>query len=160
MGGWTGSVLLHHASRCSSYRGKGFPCPSCAGCHLSRVSPSLIASKRPEKVGLFFSCLNLPVSFWLLLLFNLKNVKQYAIYCPRGLFPLSLLEESRGESSSPTAGVIYSAVLFVLMEGSSLMQTAWEEARHFSLGVSQHLKISSPHLSHSVEISQFAGGWK
>lgn len=151
---------LHHASRCNSYRGKGFPCPSCAVCHLSRVSPSLIASKRPEKVGLFFSCLNWPVSFWLLLLFNLKNVKQYAIYCPRGLFPLSLLEESRGESSSPTAGVIYFAVLFVLVEGSSFMQTAWEEARHFSLGVSQHLKISSPHLSHSVEISQFAGGWK
>lgn len=96
----------------------------------------------------------------MLLLINLKNVKQYAIYCPSGLFQLSLLEESHCESAFPTMGDIYFAVLFILMEGSSFMQTAWEEARHFSPRVRQHLKISSLHLSHNLEISQFAGGWK
>lgn len=144
-----GSVLLHH-----SYRKKGFPCP------LSKVSPSLIASKRPEKVLLFFLLKFASIFFDLLLLVNLKNVKQYAIYCPSGLFQLSLLEESRCEAAFPTVGDIYFTVLFVLMEGSSFMQTAWEEVRHFSPGVSQHLKISSPRLSHNVAISQFAGGWK
>lgn len=124
-----------------------FTCLRCAVCNLPKVF-SLI----PSKFDSFF-CLNLSISFWLLLLVHVKNAKQYTIYCPSGPFQLSLPEESHCEVCL-SHSVSHLFCCPICSHGrKQLHANGLGGSQAFFSGVSQLLKVSSPHLRHSAKRS-------